>query len=74
MPDDERERLHAFIMQLADHLAICSEVLSKRAERRSAVEVGRGGRCGGDGGHGGSGCGGNECGGVNVRADLRSWE
>ena len=69
MPDDERERLHAFIMQLADHLAICSEVLSKRAERRSAVEVGRGERCGGDGGHGG-----NECGGVSVRADLRSWE
>ena len=67
MPDDERKRLHAFILQLADHLAICSEVLSKRAERRSAVEVGRGGWCGG-------GVGSGECGGVSVRADLRSWE
>lgn len=63
MPDDERERLHAFILQLADHLAICSEVLSKRAERRPGVEVGRIGRCGCAGSH--------ECGGVSVRADLR---
>jgi len=67
MPDDERDRLHAFILQLADHLAICSEVLSKRAERRSVVEVGHGGWCGG-GGHVG------ECVDVCVRADLRSWE
>ena len=66
MPDDERERLHAFILQLADHLAICSEVLSKRAERRPVAEVGCGGWCGG--------AGGNECGGVSVCADLRSWE
>ena len=68
MPDDERERLHAFILQLADHLAICSEVLSKRAERRPVAEVGC---CGRGGCAGGGGC---ECGGVSVRADLRSWE